>query len=268
MKTSNPISQLQTRGFSIVEIMLSITIGLILLLGLLQTFISSKNNYRLETAYNNMHENARFTYDYLSKIFRNTAYRSPQQDSVFTSMNNLFDTGNLHINGTNNTGQNNSDTITIRYQGSGNGTGSADNTIRDCLNVGVDSFVTTTLTFSITANNELQCRSQNPSSANSDNTQVILPNVEDIQFLYGEDLTGDKAPNRFVESNHPNLNMANVVAVKISVLLRSDTQVRPTPNTTSYNLNGKTLIAPGDNFLRQPITFTIMLRNMITEVTA
>lgn len=268
MRKNIPCRPMKSYGFSLVEIMLSITIGLILLLGLLQIFISNKNNYRLETAYNTMHENARFTYGYLSNVLRNTAYRSSQQDSMFTTMNNLFDAGSLHIDGTNNIGQNNSDTITIRYQGSGDGAGSADGTIRDCLNIGVDSFVTATLTFSITLNNELQCRSQNPSSANTDNTLVILPNVEDIQFLYGEDLTGDKAPNRFVESNHPNLNMANVVAVKVSVLLRSDIQVSPTANTTTYNLNGKTLLAPGDNFLRQPITFTIMLRNMITEIIA
>tara|TARA_R110002110_G_scaffold271566_1_gene486950 strand:+ start:47523 stop:48323 length:801 start_codon:yes stop_codon:yes gene_type:complete len=258
----------QVHGFSMVEIMLAITISLILLLGLLQTFISNKNNYRLETAYNTMHENARFSYDYLSKILRNTAYRSPQQDTIFTSMNTLFDATNLYIDGTNNTGTNNSDSMTIRYQGSGDGAGNADNTIRDCLNIGVDSFVTTTLTFSISANDELQCRAQNPSSANTDNTQVILPDVENMQILYGEDLNGDKAPNRFVESSHPNINMANVVAIKVSILLRSDIPVSPTVNTTTYNLNGTTQTAPGDNFLRQPITFTIMLRNVITEVTA
>lgn len=261
------MNKLHARGFSIVEVLVAITISLILLLGLLQIFISNKNSYRLETNSDVMHDNARFIYDYLTKLVRQTGYRSPQKNTQFTAIDSIFDVTNLHITGTNNTGTNNSDTLVIRYQGSGDGAGNPDGTIRDCLNIPIDSFVTATMTFSITANDELQCRSQNPSSATPDSTQILLENVENFQVLYGEDTTGDKAANRYVDSTHPNLNMANVVAVRISVLLRSQEAVNPTVNTTSYKLNDAIHVAPGDNFLRQPLTFTIMLRNVIPEIT-
>lgn len=256
------------RGISIVEILLSITISLILMLGLIQTFISNKNNYRLENNYNVMHDNARFVYDYLSKTVRQSAYRSAQKSTQFVAIDSMFNNGSPHVTGANNTGPNNSDSFTIRYQGSGNGAGTPDGTIRDCLNVPIDSNVTATMTFSITANNELQCRSQNPSSATPDNTQVIVQDVENMQVLFGEDTTGDKAANRYVEINHPNLDMLNVVAIRVSLLLRSPDGVSPTPNTNTYKINNAAVVAPGDNFLRQPVTFTIMLRNVVTEITA
>lgn len=254
------------KGFSILEILVAITISLILMLGLLQIFISNKNTYRLENNLAMLQENGRFLHDYLNKLVRNTAYRSPLQDTQFNNIETIYTGANIFISGTDNTGPNNSDSMVIRFQGSGDGAGNPDNSIRDCINRGLDLFVMSSNTLSLDANNNLQCQSDNPSAAPAVDTQVILDGVENMQILYGEDLDGDKAPDRFVSAAHPNLDFNNVVGVKISLLLRSNEPNKPIPDNNTYNLLGTAYQAPGDLFLRQTITFTIMLRNVVTEV--
>ena len=256
----------ECKGFSILEVLIAITISLILMLGILQLFISNKNTYRMEDSYATLQDNNRFLHHYLSSIIRNTAYRSPQQNSLFQPIESLFTGANLFIQATNNNGTNGSDTLTIRYQGSGNGTGTPDGSIRDCLNRPIDSFVTATNTFSISANNELICQAQNANAAPATSTQVILQDIENMQILLGEDLDGDKSPDRFVNPGHPVLNFNNVVSVRVSLLLRSPDPTSPTPDNDSYNLLGTLHNAGGDNFIRQVLTFTITLRNRVTEI--
>lgn len=254
------------KGFSIVEIMLAITLSLILILGVLQIFVTNKNAYRLESSFSVLQENARFANDYLSKLIRNSGYRSARQGTMFASLPTIFAGGNGYIGGSNASGPNHSDTLIIRFQGSGDGAGTSDGSIRDCLNQPVDAFTTATNTLSINANYELECRSQNSSASTTDQTKTILPDVENMQILYGEDLTGDKNADRFVPANHPNLNFDNVVAIRISLLLRSEDQTDPISNNNTYNLLGTIQTATGDNHIRQAVTFTITLRNAITEV--
>lgn len=57
MKNSRPLRQ---HGFTLVEVMVSITVGLILLSGVLSIFISNKTAYRLQESTNVLDENARF----------------------------------------------------------------------------------------------------------------------------------------------------------------------------------------------------------------
>lgn len=253
-------------GFSMLEIMVAITISLILLLGILQIFVSNKNTYRLQNNLAILQENGRFLHEYLNKVIRNTAFRSPVINQQFATLENVFNTSTGFISGTDNTGTNGSDVLIVRFQGSGTGSGVPDNTIRDCLNRGVDAFTIATNTISLNANNQLTCRAQNANGTPTDDTQVILDDVENFQVLYGEDLNNDKTPDRFVSANYPSLNFNNVVAVKLAILLRSTEQNNPVADSKTYNLLGTLHTAGGDRFSRQTLSFTIMLRNAVTEV--
>lgn len=55
------------RGFSLVELMIAITLGLLLTLGVINIFISSKRGYRVQDSIGRMQENSRFAVDYLSR---------------------------------------------------------------------------------------------------------------------------------------------------------------------------------------------------------
>lgn len=62
------------RGISIVEIMVAIAIGLVLMLGIMQIFISSKQSYRINDALGRLQENARFALDTLTRDIRMAGY--------------------------------------------------------------------------------------------------------------------------------------------------------------------------------------------------
>ncbi len=262
---SNHLKYRESVGFSILEVLIAIVISLILLAGVLQIFLNSKNTYNLDTGYAELQENGRFIENYIIHTIRLAGYRSPPvQLNEFTPVSSIFTTALPYVSGTDGTGPNGSDTITIRYQGSGNGTGTPDGTIVDCLNVPVDANVMVTNIFSLTNNNELQCQALNPSSPTPNNTQILISGVENMQVLYGEDLTGNYSADRYVRANYSFLNWGDVVSTRLSLLLRSDLPVNPfTQNPTFYMLGTTYTPAAPDNYLRYQITFTILLRNLI-----
>lgn len=253
------------QGFSLIEILVSITLSLILLAGVLQIFLNSKNIYNLGTGFSQLQENGRFTTTYLARTIRFAGYRSTPASGNFQTMAAIFPSSAPYITGTNNTGQNGSDTFTIRYQGSGNGSGTPDGTIRDCLNRPIDANTVATSTFSITANNELQCQAVNSNASPSSSTQVLINGVENMHVLYGEDLNNDNTADRYVSANFPNLDMSRVVSVRLSLLLKSDEPIKPTASSITYNLLGTTFTPTADQFMRQQVTFTILLRNQVKK---
>ncbi|MBI3772295.1 MAG: PilW family protein [Gammaproteobacteria bacterium] len=61
---------LRQRGLSLVEMMIAITLGMILIAGVIQIFSSSKQTYRVQEAMGRLQENARFALDVLGHDLR------------------------------------------------------------------------------------------------------------------------------------------------------------------------------------------------------
>lgn len=57
----------QAKGFSIIELLIAVTLGLLLTVGLINIFINSKQSYRLQEATSRMQENGRFAVESLSR---------------------------------------------------------------------------------------------------------------------------------------------------------------------------------------------------------
>lgn len=58
------------RGYTLVELMVSMTLGLILVAGVVTMFVSSKQGYRVQESAGRMQENARFAMTYLAEALR------------------------------------------------------------------------------------------------------------------------------------------------------------------------------------------------------
>jgi len=58
------------RGFSLIELMVAITLGLVLLAGVAQVFVNSKQGYRVQESVGRLQENARYASGYLSQYIR------------------------------------------------------------------------------------------------------------------------------------------------------------------------------------------------------
>lgn len=256
----------KNNGFSILEMLIAIAVSLILLLIILQLFIQNKNMYQMKNNYVILQDNQRFLHHYLGNFIRIAGYRDFTKDDTLPTIQSVFSGGNKFIDATNNGGTDNSDTLTIRYQGSGNGEGTPDGSIRDCLNRAIDKGITATNVFYINAEHELICQAS--SSAYETSIQTVIQNIENMQVLLGEDTDGDGSPNRYVNAGYPALNFNNVVSVQISLLLKSPDPIYPVTNDNSYHLLDMVHDIEGDYFLRKVMTFTIQLRNIAPNISS
>ena len=255
------------KGISLVEILFSLTISLFLLAGVLQVFLNTKQAYRLGSAFDELQENVRFLSDYLAKIIRTSGYRSVT-DSAMPELSTLYTVLAPYIQVVDNGGINGSDILSLRFQGSGDGAGNPDGSIRDCLEQPVDANTMVTNVLSINANNELECMSINPNAASVVSSAVLVSGVENMQVLFGEDIDGDEVPDRYVSPNFAGLNLNRVVSIQISFLTASSNEVYLTQDTNTYNLLG-TLFKPSPDYrLRKQFSFTVQLRNVVTHASS
>jgi len=63
----------------------------------------------------------------------------------------------------------------------------------------------------------------------------LIEGVENMQIQYGEDTTDDRSVNRYVDADEAGLDMNNVIAVKISLLVRTEQTIAGSGQTLSYN---------------------------------
>lgn len=96
--------------------------------------------------------------------------------------------------------------------------------------------------------------------------QELVPNVENMQVLYGVDTTGSQTPSEYDTANVVDAanEWASVVSVRVALLVRSDLNTVPLPAAAPvYNLLGTNVAAPRDTRLRQVFTTSIGLRNRL-----
>ncbi|MDE2088439.1 MAG: PilW family protein [Gammaproteobacteria bacterium] len=113
------------------------------------------------------------------------------------------------------------------------------------------------------------------SMVNGGTPQELVDGVENMQILYGVDTDADGVANQYVTADVVNNNnaWANVVTVRVSLLLRTPANVTNAPDTNTYLLTGNTAggatkITPyassasdRDLRMRHVFTTTIKIRN-------
>ncbi len=105
----------QQRGFSLVEIMVAMVLGLILLGGTIAIYASSKDSYRLQENIAGMQENARFALHALRRDAEMAGFPRVLNVAPFIVTG---DNPGGNINVTADGGGNASDVVTIQYQSS------------------------------------------------------------------------------------------------------------------------------------------------------
>lgn len=77
------------RGMTLVEIMVALTISLVLLAGVMQIFLASKQTYRMQDGMSRMQENSRFALHFLNQDIRMAGYSGCS--SLSSPPNNIVD---------------------------------------------------------------------------------------------------------------------------------------------------------------------------------
>ena len=279
------------QGVTLIELMIASAIGLLIALVVTQAYVNGTAAQRAQSDTTRLQESARFAFFSLSHGLRKAGYRNPKAPGVeFCGANTLRLAGKNDATGLTPTTAGltgsgvtilSSDVIRVRYFGDGlvSSPFTADGSVIDCLGNSVASNTLVEDTYFIAADttndNEpaLFCYSSNSSASGN---VPIIPGIERMQILYGEDSTKKGTVSRYVRAGSVS-DMNDVRSLMISVVARTPNAVAAQKATRIFNHFGATyapsdtaptgdagsvFTAPADGRIRQQSSTTIALRNV------
>ncbi len=270
-------TQKQQSGFSLVELMVAMLVGLFLIGAVIEVFISNKKSYQTSDDTSVLNDNARYSMAQLSNQLRLAGH---QFEPILGRDNSLvsqtvafsnptasiqFDSGTYLFGSATDSG--NYDTLYMRFQGS---------SIQPLNVCGLSASTDTanTVRFSVkTVAYELGPNT-GVLSCNVSNTgeQDFSDHVEVFRVLYGIDSNSDDVADKYVSANKvlpanssrpvKGTEWEQVVSLKIGLLLRSNNRIKGNSVATSYQVLDKS-VSYSDPFARKVVTSTITLRNRL-----
>ena len=290
----------QQRGFTLVELMVAMTIGLLVGLVVTQAYLSGVSTQRSQNDLTRLQESARFAFGLLSKQLRSAGFRNnwdpvnwapefcagPPASIAGATIEGTNDPATVDLgNSVTMTVLNKSDSMTVRYYGEDAAAGgAADGSILDCLGNPVRRLDRVEETLFVAADstngNEptLYCSTRisvNGGPLSPPTVTPMVPGVEALQLLYGDDIDLDGVVNRYIPygtvaaSSTPD----NTNSVMVSFVIRSPNAVSADNSTRTFDLfgttyaankgtdTGSTFTAPQDSRLRFLFSSVIALRN-------
>jgi len=228
------------KGFTIVEIMVAITISMVLIAGVVQIYISSKESFRVQNELARLQENERIAVEFLQRDIRQAGYVPFGEPTI----NNRI----VVTDGNGNT----SDEITVSYTSTS-----------DCLGQNTPNGIAINRYFIDVINDRLMCEG----NGNIGNPQPIADGISNMQVLLGNNtnFANDslQMPSADAYVNVTSLDsMINVVSVRIALLIRSTDPVKKQQVAQTFTLLD-TNVTETDRLKRQVLTTTIPLRNNI-----
>lgn len=236
------MSRARSGGFSLLELMIALVVGLVILAALGQVFVAGQSSYSLQDRFGALQENGRYALYFLQRDIRNAGLPMLDYDDAFTPADTLDGGGNV------------SDQIGIRYRATIAGT-------TDCLgnNIALNAVVRTVYSIHVdplTGVSRLRCAAQGQPA------QPIVDGIENMQILYGLDLdtNASAAGYGYADVYLPRGDISDdqlrrrVVSVRVAILTSSITPVigdKETDNTASFVL----LNAPPVPALVKPFPF-------------
>lgn len=257
------------RGLTLLELMISLSLGLLLVAGIGTIFVGSNQTNRVQEENARIQEAGRFALEVIGRGLKQAGY---------TAISVLPNNTHVAFSGTSISGVNSacptavptSDIVTMQYDGTAGE--------KDCQAQNVASGEVVQQTFFI-ENNTLRCNAVRANAAPTPPSACpvagsgneLLQNVEDLQVLYGIDTDGNQSADQYTASP---ANWNQVVSTRVCVLIRSANQGIAIGRQTYLNCAGalgiatgaaaSTTAAVGDSRLRRAFVGTFNLRNRVT----
>ncbi len=254
-------------GYTLVELMIGATLGLFLLGGAINVFLSASQTSSLTRSIADTQERARFLSNYLSEEIERAGWVDPSvaftiDSGVIVGAGSSEESANVCDVAETAYLTNRCDQIQVSYTG-----------LTDCLGGVVNSgnlgVVTNTY---FVQNGNFMCRGNIVTQP-----AVLLNDVESFQVLYGlddSDAAGmpytsgtaikdrDGIIDRYIEAYNWDTNTATLMAVKYAVLLRSEERNAYDENVTrNYTLFNEPALAYNDRRLRILLTVSSLTTN-------
>jgi type IV pilus assembly protein PilW len=248
-----PAGNANQRGFSLVELMIAMVIGLVLMMGVVDVMVSSKETFQTNEDISRIQENGRYALAVLVRDVRMAGYRDGGGD-----LPNFFFTGTC-------------DTLTPC---TANGAGTASDRIAvqydpandtDCFGnaIGVTDLVVNVYSIT-TANNvsSLSCRAWNATtSAWISEQRALIDGVDGMQILYGLKAGTSESVSQYVSADRVG-DWSRVQAVRIALLGNRGTEFgQSTERTRNFVLLDSPTLAFTDRHNRRIYNTTVMLNN-------
>jgi type IV pilus assembly protein PilW len=241
---------LKCGGFSLVELMISLVLGLLVMAVMLGIYQSNTQTARFHNANLKLQENGRFAMDIISRTARMAGYDDPMTTTEVATpvINGSIDSAGALIT---QTGLKLSEhTLSVRFEG---GTD-----IRDCQgqSVAADDWVTNM--YAVSTDNNLVCATFTNNSAVVSDASAIAEGVENMRVLYGLDLDESGNVNRYVRSQAVS-DWSQVISLRVALLVNSINPVLNTDDTVC--LGCLVFSGTADRLIRQEFQATIEIRN-------
>lgn len=242
MFTSNPAHQ---SGYTLLEMLIVGTIGLILLLGVMQIYLSASRTNTLQSAVIEIQDGGRFALAYLEKDLQRAGWSNVEPGINLGTLDSHIDFAQT----TNGTGHNASDSLAVRYEADGE---TGVDVVFTCDGVATPAGEVIVNQYTV-QNGVLLC-----------NGREILQNVESFQILYGVEnpaTTIDGIVDGYVRADQIAGYEELVANVRIGILINSTGDVLQEDNANSYAVLDTIYPAQDDRRLRRLFVKTIGLPN-------
>lgn len=241
------------QGFTLIELMIALFIGLILLGGLLQALLASRSGFEMARDLAHLQENARLAEHILDHAIAHAGYHPVflQPGTPLFPRTEQYEK-NAYIATRAGSGRHN--VLRLRFRAIGH--------VRDCLGGKVGSAgssESTDFEFFINGNHTLECRKYQGAAQT---TQPIVENAQYFAVRYGLDTDNDLAVDRYTFSPSPEQAL-RILSIRYQLLLRSDHETAGSrhPARQSYEFMDGTLIRARDHYQRVLIDRTVALQN-------
>lgn len=233
----------QQLGLTLIEMMISMVISLVLVLGVVSIYITSKRGFTTNDSVSQQQENARFSADFLLHDLRMAGYSSYPKDPALAAVSTAVDGGGIA-----------NDSITLQYISATDCLGQA-TPANSCLSQKSAAQNCAINTYSIDANNNLVCLGNG-----GPNPGVIADNVTHMQILYGIDISNDCGADKYVRWGNV-ADPTQIVSVRIAFLSQTPTDSTGNAATNTYTLLDQSITLT-DKRLHRVYANTVRLRNV------
>lgn len=247
------------KGFSIVELLIGMAVGLLLVAGIIQIFVGNKSSFEAQEEQTALQENVRVSFFLLGLTLGHTGFRP---NAFNDESDSLSDDALAGTNGGND--KFGRDTISVRYV--------SDDNMHDCFGTALADGEESLNRFHLgpaqaDGLRDLRCERsviQPDGTVSANSTNAIIDNVESMHILYGVDTDNDRSVDRYVDA--PGVgDFDAVLSLKVGLVMVTEGQLRPAGGPQTVTLFGteQQYGSNTDRRQREVIEQVIALRNRL-----
>jgi type IV pilus assembly protein PilW len=250
------------RGFTIVELMVGLTLALLITLGVANIYLQTRQTFRTQTALTRLAEDGKYAVATLQRMIYQAGYlntgKMKSSPTVFTAGHGM--SAATVLNGT-------ATSLNVRFWGDPDGNviscaqDTSGNSDFPALKAADQQYGYTLYV----ENNQLKCAKLSSTATTSD-AQVLADNVVDFKLSYGVDTDGDRLADTYKNTG---IDWSKVYAIRACLVVKSqESNIAVSTSGKSYlNCNfpehSRQSVADSDGHLYRTFSNTIYLRNKV-----